>query len=296
MVADLQYGVVSHRQLLNQGVGRGQIQRRIERGTLVPLHRGVYAVGHRRLTQDGFWLAAVLATGRDALLSHRDAARLHGLGRWRAPRGVTEVTTATDARSTGAMRVYSRRRVAPADATTVAAIPVTTVARTLVDLADVLDRDRLAQAVGEAERAQRLDARELRAAAERVAHRTGSGQARLREVLEQHARRGITLTRSELERAFAALVRAHRLPDPELNARVDGAEVDALWRAERLAVECDGWAFHRDRRTFQRDRDKANALQLHGWRVLRFTHADVIERPERVAAAIAAALAAAVQP
>jgi very-short-patch-repair endonuclease len=291
-LADQQYGVVSRRQLVTTGASRDQVRRRIQRGALVPLHRGVYAVGHRRLTQDGFWLAAVFAAQPAALLSHRDAARLHGLGRWRAPGGRIEVTTSRAAAQSDGLLIYSRRRLMRADATTVASIPVTTVARTLVDLADVLDRDRLAQAMGEAERVHRIDVRELHAAAARVAHRTGAGHARLREVLADHAARGVTLTRSELERALAALVRAHGLPAPELNARVGGFEVDALWRAERLAVECDGWEFHRDRRSFQRDRDKANALQLHGWRVLRFTHADVAEQPERVARAIAAALRA----
>lgn len=291
-LAERQYGVVARGDLLKAGLSPAAIDRRLTYGTLVLLHRGVYAVGHRRLTQDGFWLAAVLAAGPTALLSHRDAARLHGLGRWRAPRGVVEVTTTRRAASTTAVTIYARRRLAPADAAAVAGVPVTTVARTLVDLADVLDRDRLATALGEAERVHRLDARELHAAAERVAHRRGPGPARLREVLADHARRGVTLTRSELERAFAALVRTHGLPAPVLNARVEGVEIDALWRAERLAVECDGWAFHRDRRAFQRDRDKANGLQLRGWRVLRFTHADVVERPQRVAAAIGAALAA----
>jgi len=292
-LAERQYGAVARWQLLEAGLSPAAIDRRLTYGTLLHLHRGVYAAGHRRLTQDGFWLAAVLAAGPGALLSHRDAARLHGLGRWRAPGGRVEVTTSRRAEQTDALLIYSRRRLAPADAATVAGIPVTTVARTLVDLAEVLDRDRLAQALGEAERVHRLDVRELRAAAERVAHRAGPGHARLRETLAEHARRGVTLTRSELEIAFSALVRSHGLPAPELNARVDGMEVDALWRPARLAVECDGWAFHRDRRSFQRDRDKANVLQLRGWRVLRFTHADVVERPERVAVAIRTALAAA---
>ncbi|MBB4661348.1 very-short-patch-repair endonuclease [Conexibacter arvalis] len=283
---------MSRRQLLAAGLNRGAIETRLRRGTLVQLHRGVYAAGHRRLTQDGFWLAAVLASGRGAVLSHRDAARLHGIGRWWAPGGRIEVTSPTRAAAaSGALRVYERRRVTPADAAAVAGIPVTTVARTLVDLADVLTRDRLAHALGEAERVRGLDARELRAAMERVAHRPGAGHARLRAAIADYARTGATLTRSELEIALLAVVRDHGLPAPELNASIEGVEVDAVWRAAGLAVECDGWAFHRGRRAFQRDREKANALQLRGWRVLRFTHADVTERPARVAAAIGAALA-----
>lgn len=272
------------------GVSGGAIDRRLRRGALIPLHRGVYAVGHRRLTQDGFWLAAVLAAGPGAVLSHRDAAALHGLGHWRTSRA--EVTTAGRA-SAPDLRVYARRVLGPADVTAVGGIPVTTIERTLVDLAEVVSRDRLAHALSEAERRRVIDARALAAAIARVGHRPGPGRALLRAVLAEHARRGATLTRHELEIAFRALVRDHRLPEPELNGRVDDDEVDAVWRAERVAVECDGWETHRGRRAFQRDRVKGNDLTLKGWRLLRFTHADVVHRPADVAARIRTALRAA---
>jgi predicted transcriptional regulator of viral defense system len=132
-LADKQYGVVARRQLLALGVDRGAIERRLERNLLIPLHRGVYAVGHRRLTRDGVWLAAALAAGPRAVLSHRDAGALHGLGQWSA--GRVEVTTPGCARSTDRIRVFGRRALVAEDVAVVGGIPVTSVARTLVDLA-----------------------------------------------------------------------------------------------------------------------------------------------------------------
>ncbi len=287
-LADEQHGVVARRQLLAAGVRASAIDRRVGRGILVALHRGVYAVGHARLTQDGFWLAAVLAVGPGAMLSHRSAAARHELGGW--SNGRIEITSPRRAGPLPGLTIYARRRLPAADVTVVAAVPVTSVARTLVDLADVLAPARLSHALSEAERKLLIDPAELSAAAARLAHRRGPGPSRLRAVLAEQKRRGTTLTRSELEIAFRSLVRRHQLPEPKLNAWIAGAEVDAVWPDARLAVECDGWAFHRGRRAFQRDRDKTNALQLRGWRVLRFTHADVIHRPEQVAAAIHSAI------
>lgn len=224
-LADAQYGVVSRRQLLAGGLLPTAIGNRVRGGLLVPLHRGVYAVGHRRLTRDGVWLAAVLAAGPGAVLSHRDAGALHGLGQWSY--GPVEVTTARDVR-VARVRVHARRVVTPGDVTAVAGIPVTTVARTLVDLAGVLSRDRLARALTEAERSNRLDVRALERAAERVMTRNGRGHRVLRAVLAEHARQGTQLTRSELEIAMRSLVRDHDLPPARLNAYVDDDEVDAV--------------------------------------------------------------------
>lgn len=290
-LADRQYGVVARRQLIAAGVGAKAIEHRLRTGRLRRLHRGVWAVGHRRLTQDGFWLAAVLAAGDSAVLSHRDAAILHGLGRWSA--GPIEVTTPDDVRSTAALKIYGRRRLDPVDLSTVAAIPVTTVARTLVDLAAVVTRERLASALTAAEQGNVLDMVALVAARDRVHGRHGVGDANLRAVIDEHEARGAQLTREELERRLRRLVRVHRLGRPQLNAWVDGDEVDALWPSSRVIVETDGWRWHRDRAAFARDREKTNRLQLAGYVVLRFTHDAVVQRPGRVAAEIRAALDAA---
>src|SRR5829696_8286521 len=173
-LAARQWGVVARRQLLGAGLSPTIVRDGVRGGRLVRIHRGVYAVGHARLRREGWWLAAVLAVGPQAVLSHRDAAGLHGLrpanharvdvtttdrGRTGGPRIATHVTTVLDAQ----------------DVTTVAGIPVTTVARTLVDLAYVVPRDHLTKAIREAERQRVFDLRAVEAAMARTAGRRGPG-------------------------------------------------------------------------------------------------------------------------
>lgn len=263
--------------------------RLIERGWLVTLHRGVYAVGHRRLRREGFWLAAVLAAGPGALLSHREAAALHGLRP--AERTTVDVTVAARRRVPG-VQVHRVERLQAEDVAAVDGIPVTAVARTLVDLAAVLQPAALRKALEEAERSHRLDAGEIDAALVRARTRNGSGYAALRAALSELASMGTTVTRSALEDRFLSLLDAHGLPRPQTNAQTMGVEVDAMWPAARLVVELDGWEHHRTRAAFQRDRDRANALQAAGWTVLRFTHADVTRRPAATARRIAQAATA----
>lgn len=288
-LAGAQHGVVARRQLLAHGLSAKQVGTRVRAGLLVPLHRGVYAVGHPRLTRWGLRTAAVLAAGPDAALSHREAALMHGL-RGSGPARI-EVTTSADVRSTVAFRVFARRALAAEDVAVVAGIRVTTVARTLVDLAELLAPDPLQRALAAAERLGRLDVPTLEAALRRTVGRPGKGYQRLRAVLDEHGREGTQLTRSELEARFHAIMRAHGLPRPRMNMRIDGVEVDAVWPSQGLAVELDGWAFHRDRAAFRRDRAKGNHLELHGWRVLRYTHGDVVHDAARIARELRAALA-----
>jgi predicted transcriptional regulator of viral defense system len=289
-LAARQHGVVAVSQMTAMGVSRKVVLGRARSGLLVPLHRGVYAVGHRRLRREGFWMAAVLAVGPEAVLSHRDAAALHDLRPANHER--IDVTTPAERRSARAIRVYGRRRLMPLDLTVVDGIPVTSVARTLVDLADVVSGQQLGKAVAEAERRQLFDLVAVEAALMRTRNRPGGGSAALRGVLDDHRRRGIQLTRSELEERFAALVATARLPRPQLNKWIGDLEVDAAWPERRVAVELDGWAFHRDRGSFEQDRVKANRLTARGWTVLRYTHDAVIRRPAEVAAELAAILAA----
>jgi very-short-patch-repair endonuclease/predicted transcriptional regulator of viral defense system len=289
-LADRQHGVVSRRQLAALGATSSMIDTRIGRGSLVPLHRGVYAVGHRRLRREGFWLAAVLATGPGAALSHRDAAALHGLRS--AHDGRIDVTTTLRRRVKQAgIAIHNTAALSPLDVITIDAIPVTSIARTLADLAAVVPDDQLAKALSEAERRNVLDVTAIEAVMERTRHRPGPGHANLRAALDEHRRRGAQLTRSELEDRFRALLDRHGIAAPRMNAHLHGYEVDALWPTHRLVVELDGYAFHRDRRAFQRDRDKANALTAAGYTVLRFTHDDILRRPARTAAHLRALLA-----
>lgn len=264
------------------------VQRRLEERRLLPLHRGVYAVGHRRLRREGFWLAAVLAAGPGAVLSHREAAALHGLRP--ADRPTVDVT-ATARRRVPGVAVHRVERLAREHVTAVDGIPVTTVARTLVDLAAVVQPAALRKALEEAERSHRLDVRAIEDVLERTRGRNGRGHRRITQALDELARTGTTLTRSMLEDRFLALLDAHGLPRPSANAWTEAMEVDVAWPAARLAVELDGWEAHKTRDAFQRDRTRSNDLQAAGWTVLRFTHADVVHRAAETAARVGRQLA-----
>lgn len=288
-LAARQHGVVARRQLAEIGVSRQMVTSRVASGKLVRLHRGVYAVGHDRLRREGWWMAAVLAAGPGALLSHRDAAALHGLrppgdhARW-------EVTTTGRASSTDRIRVFRTAALDAEDALDVAGIPVTSVARTLVDLAGTVPRAQLAKALDEAERQRSVDLREIERALAATARRRGRGHAAMRQALADLRAIGAPVTRSELEDRFLALLDAHDLPRPATNASVEGMEFDAAWPGQRLVVELDGWDAHHTRRAFQEDRQRGNALELAGWRLLRFTWADVTRRADDTATLVRGAL------
>ncbi len=264
-LADRQHGVVSRQQVLAAGLTAKQVEQRLRTGLLGRLHRGVYAVGHRQLRREGEWLAAVLAAGPGAALSHRSAAALHGLLPERGRR-VEVVSTARRVR-TNWVEAHAARSLGPDDVTRCGAIPVTTVTRTLVDLAGVVAPADLERAVNEADVLRLLDPAAVAAALERVRGRRGDGHAALTAALARH--HGPVVLRSALERRFRALLAAHAMPAAEHNVRVAGWEVDALWRAERLAVELDGARFHDTAAARARDAAKDAALEEAGWRLLR---------------------------
>ena len=270
------------------GLSPKQIEGRLRTGHLQRIHWGVYAVGHRRLSRNGLLLAAVFASGRGAVVSHRDAAGLHGI----RPANHRDIDITVDAkrRAPEGTKLH-RAALPPEEVTELAGIPATTLARTLVDLADVVPPDHLRRALHEAERIHRNDVREIERIMARTRTRNGTGHAVLRAALADGRAHGLTILRSELEGAFLALCERAGLPRPRTNAIVAGVEVDAWWPAARVAVEADGWQSHGTRRAFQRDREKGNRLALHGVVLLRFTHHDVTRRPERVAGEVAAALA-----
>src|SRR5215218_3201809 len=285
-----QHGVVARRQLSTLGLSDTMVRDRVARGGLVRLHRGVYAVGHDRLRREGRWMAAVLAAGPGALLSHRDAAALHGLrppgnhARW-------EVTTTRRAGSTDRIRVFGTVALDAQDATSVDGIPVTGVARTLVDLAATVPRAQLRKALNEAERQRLFDLRVIERAMAATARRNGTGHAEMQSALEELQAIGAHVTRSELEDRFLALLDAHDLPRPLTSHWIDTMEVDAAWPQQRLAVELDGWGAHATRRAFQEDRQRANDLTAAGWTLLRFTWADVTRWPQDTAQRVRGALA-----
>lgn len=220
-VADLagaQHGVVGFCQLRELELTRSAIESAIRRGRLLPLHRGVYAVGHLALSRYGHWMAATLACGSHAVLSHGSAAALWGLRR--QEEGCAEVTvpaTRSRRRRAGIM-VHGSRNMPAEEVTRREAIPVTTPARTLMDNAASLPRRGLERELDEAQRLGVLAEPELHALV--AAHRGNRGAGRLGAVFEHHAI-GSTLTRSELEELFLKLCRDHRIPQPRVNAHVE---------------------------------------------------------------------------
>ncbi|MBA2256229.1 MAG: type IV toxin-antitoxin system AbiEi family antitoxin domain-containing protein [Thermoleophilaceae bacterium] len=287
-LANRQHGVIAHHQLERLGLGRGAVRRAVEAGRLHPVHKGVYAAGRAELTLRGRWMAAVLACGPGAILSHRDAAHLWGLRESRA--ATIDVTAVGRSRhKRRGLRVHRPRSLHPDDRTIRDGIPVTTLSRTLLDLAEVLNARQLERAVEDTERLRLFD---LRAVDRLLARSHGRRGVRpLREMLAPHRLPALE-ARSELERRFVDLCRDACLPLPALNVSVEGHEVDAFWPSERLIVELDGFAFHRTRKAFEQDRVRDAALQLANYRVLRVTYRRLEAEPATVAETVRSLLAA----
>lgn len=277
-LARKQHGVVSKKQLLTAGLGRRTIARRVEAGRLHPFHRGVYVFGHGEMSQRGEWMAAVLACGDGALLSHQSAAALWGFMSSR--RSPVEVSAPAGRGRPGI--VVHEGGVSPEERSAVDGISVTSVARTLFDLAEVVDEQRLERAFEEADRLGLLRMRAL----EDVCAR-GHGRRALRLVRPLiAAARAPESVRSPLEGRFLAFCREHDLPTPQTNVTVIGREADAYWPRQRLVVEADSWSFHGHRAAFERDRARDTAMLAQGYRVIRITH----RRLEREPAVLAAEL------
>lgn len=274
-LAERQYGVVARAQLGALGLGVGAINHRLRVGRLHPLWRGVYAVGQRRLPREARWMAAVLAFGPGAVLSHRSAAALWRIG---TEAGACEVTVPGARRSRGALRVHDVL-LPPDEITTHAGIPTTTVPRTLLDLAAVVPQRRLERALNEAEVLRLWDELSLEQLLARYPRRRGTRA--VRAVLQQRGA-GATVTKSELEEMFLSLVDRAGLPRPKTNVLVEGFEVDALWRDARLVVELDGRDTHGTAAAFERDRERDRVLQVAGWRPVRVTYRQLRDGPRDV--------------
>jgi very-short-patch-repair endonuclease len=278
------HGLVTSRELAQAGLTPKAVRHRVRIGWLTRLHRGVYLVGplESPLSRP---MAAVLATGRGAAVSHDSAAAV-----WQIrgqPAGVTDVLVVRrDVRSREGIRVHRVSDFDERDLSSRHGVPLTTPARTLLDLATVLARGDLARAVEQAELRRMTNHEQLTALLTRS--RSHRGAARLEAVVDP----GRQFTRSEAERRLLRLVKAAGLPTPAANTWVAGYEVDFLWPGERLVVEVDGYAFHSSRAAFERDRVRDADLQAHGYRVLRFTWRRLAAAPEAVITAIATALAA----
>jgi very-short-patch-repair endonuclease/predicted transcriptional regulator of viral defense system len=296
-LAERQHGVVTLGQLqLVGGLGRAAVSKRAAGARLHRVHRGVYAVGRPRLTMHGHWMAAVLACGPGAVLSHRSAAGLWGLRR--DDRARTDVSVpGPSARRHPGIDVHRSATLSERDITSCDGIPCTTVARALIDLGDVGGHRDVERAVDQAEVLRLFDLRGVEDALERAGPRRGAGL--VRAVLA--GREEPTLTTRELEERFLALCRRAALPGPSVNAWIaltDGVsyKADFLWRAERLVAETDSRAFHSHRQAFERDRLRDQRLTLAGYTVVRFTWRQVRHEPRRVARALAGLLARLARP
>ena len=214
-------------------------------------------------------MAAVLAGGPGAVLSHRSAAALWGL----MPQGSgpIDVTVPRRRRSREGIRLHESR-VPPDEITEVDGIPVTTVPRTLFDIAAVVRLRQLERALNEADARRLSDQLTLDDLLTRYPRRAGTRNVRV----ALHGRRaGATMTKSNLEEQFLELVEAEGLPRPEVNALITlpsrTPEVDCLWRAQRLVVELDSRTYHQTVAAFEEDRERDRALHAAGWRVIRVT-------------------------
>jgi very-short-patch-repair endonuclease len=261
-----QHGITTHAQLLNAGFSPDKIHRWVKAGHLIPLHRGVYAVGHLPPSPHAKTMAALLACGPTAVLSHRSAAKLWGLIRYDGPIEVT----ANNTRRRKGIAVH-RHRLTDTDVTRHWGLPVTTPARTLKDLTGTLTPAVLTRAVNDARLRNLVSLDDLPPSLRRA----------------QTARP----TRSALEDAFLAFVAHHDLPVPEVNTIVAGYEVDMLWRPQRLIAELDSREWHDEALPFEHDREKDADLLTAGFRVVRVTWERLMDRPAKEAARFHALLA-----
>lgn len=256
--------------MLALGLGEHGVYERVRTDRLLRLHRGVYAVGHEQLRRDGYRLAAVLACGPGAVLSHVSAAELWSIRG--SASGVIDVTVPSRAgriRRKG-IRTHRSGRLRSADVTVKGGIRATTVARTLLDLADVLNNQALKRAIDESEYQRLFDLTALTAV---VSANPGRRGAKLLKLAADPPH----LTRSEMENRFLRICARHNIPAPHTNQTLLGYEVDAFRPKAKLAVELDGYAAHGTRKAFQADRDRR--LLSAGFRPIRVTAVDLRNEP-----------------
>lgn len=288
-LAGRQHGVVSRRQLLAAGFGRRAIEHRLSRRRLHPIHRCVYAVGHQALSQDGRWMAAALAGGDDAALGLWSGGamwRLHPLHR-----RPVDVMVPRHMHSRPGLAFHCAR-LAPDEVTVLDGIPVTTVTRTLFDLAGVLRPRAWRKALNQADVQRLTDTLTLADMVDRHPHALGAPAVRRHLDRRQPS---LQATRSDWEIDFICFLEDHDLPPAEINAEMwlGGRQyfIDALWAQQRLAVELDSERWHLTRQAFQDDRERDRRLAVAGFRVIRVTWLALEQQPHRIAADLRVLLA-----
>jgi very-short-patch-repair endonuclease/predicted transcriptional regulator of viral defense system len=261
-----QHGVITRPQLFAFGITESGIRHRIASGRLRPIYAGVYAVGQLPLTSKGEWMAAVLACGDGAALSHDSAAALWRLAK---PTQPVHVSVLSRSRSRNGVEVHRRKAL---NATTRDHISVTTPAQTLIDLARTWDQPQLEQAIGEAVLKRLVSLKALRTAATKA----GRSGAALRSVIDRVTFR---VTQSELEREFLRLVAKAGLPLPQTQQRFGRTRVDFYWPDLEIVVETDGGRFHADAFQQLEDRRRDQEHIRAGRTLLRLTHWQVFHEP-----------------
>jgi hypothetical protein len=284
VLAARQHGVVSWRQLIEAGFGRGAIDHRCRIGWLHRIHRGVFAVGHPPLTREARWMGAALACGDGAGLSHACATALWEIRPYTGVWIDVTVPARSGRVSRDRIRLHRSSIFNADDVTTHRGIPVTTIARTLLDVAATLREPSLARTIEQTEIRRLFD---LAAVEQTIArHPHHRGVTRLRRALDLY--RDDELTRSDLEPIFLALCDAHDLPRPLVNHIVEGKEVDFFWPDQRLIVETDGRATHFTIAAYEGDRARDAHLLTLGYRTMRVSY----RQARREAATVAARLEA----
>lgn len=275
-LAGKQHGLLTRKELLALGFSSKAIQHRIAKGRLHPLGWGVYAVGWPQLTPQRRWTAAILSCGEGAVLSHRSAAAMWGIGKERPGRIDISVRRRCQYRRPG-MHVRSRPRLPKADIAMLNGIPVTSPARTLLDMATELDDRALERSVNEADKRDLIDPETLRTVLE--GHVGEPGVRRLRKLLDRHTFR---LSDAELEVLFRPIAKKAGLPLPLTKQIVNGFEVDFYWPELGLVVETDGLRYHRTPATQAGDSLRDQTHVAAGLLSLRFAHYQVRYEPARV--------------
>lgn len=274
-LAATQHRVVTHGQLRALGLGPDSIRHRLKTGRLHPVHRGVYAVAHPALEREGRWLAAVLACGDEALLSHRSAAVLWGLVRSSTEHDVEVVMPDAVLRGRPDIHVHRRADLGAEHRCEVNGVPVTDPISTLVDLASCAPEWQVEQAINAADRLDLVDPETLRATVPGLAPRPGKACIRRLTGCD-------TLTDTGLERKFLAIVRAANLPSPRTQAMVSGYRVDFFWPDLGLVVEADGWRYHRTSGEQAVDQRRDQAHARGGLTTLRFSEDQIRYEPRAV--------------
>ncbi|HSC03547.1 MAG TPA: type IV toxin-antitoxin system AbiEi family antitoxin domain-containing protein [Solirubrobacteraceae bacterium] len=284
-LARVQHGVFGLYQLRELGLTDDAVRKRVAAGRLHRIHRGVYSLVPRELLRrEGLYMAAVLACGEGAALSHRSAARLHGLGNYGNHR--IEVTVPKRSQRThSGVAVHTSTTLTPADVTVVNGIPTTTVARTLFDLGDAITPRQLERAFDQADIMQALDLNEVRDQLAR--NHTRPAAKAVKHLLKTHYI-GSTPTENEFEDAFLALTRSLNLPDPTPQFYIDLGDGEPLIRADfawpdrKIVVETDGRRTHGTNNAFESDRRRDQRLTAAGWTVIRTTWRQLKQRPHEL--------------